>query len=216
MCFSFCCKDSDNFQIWRKRWLPICFSFQTFRWRWLKTFQLALSKMSYFSMHVFCLPQNMSTFYRWMTCWVSVTLAVIKAINATVCTCVDHVCVCVCVYVCVWSRCSNPVWYRTCHPKNSLPPVIILHRGSLMSFNDGLYFICNWCCMTNFWFLATRQWIELIESVYLEFICFQISDLSLCVLIVAQAPPTPKKQQETPMETDNFQKRRMSFTVSPG
>ena len=144
-----------------------------------------------------------------------VTLAVIKAINAAVCMCVRPY-VCVYMYVCVWSQCSNPVWYRTCHPINRLPPVIILHRGSLMSFNDGSYFIWNWCCMTNFWFLATRQWIELIESVYFEFICFQISDLSLCVLIVTQAPPTPKKQQETPMETDNFQKRRMSFTVSPG
>ena len=30
-----------------------------------------------------------------------VTLAVIKAINATVCTCVNHVCVCVCVCMCV-------------------------------------------------------------------------------------------------------------------
>ena len=149
----------------------------------------------------------------WMTCWVSLLHWQWLKLLMQLCVCV---CDRMCVYVCVWSQCSNPVWYRTCHPINSLPPVIILHRGSLMSFNDGSYFIWNWCCMTNFWFLATRQWIELIESVYFEFICFQISDLSLCILIVTQAPPTPKKQQETPMETDNFQKRRMSFTVSPG
>ncbi|XP_061163435.1 nuclear factor of activated T-cells 5-like isoform X2 [Saccostrea echinata] len=33
--------------------------------------------------------------------------------------------------------------------------------------------------------------------------------------VVQQTPTTPRKQHETPMETDTFQKRRVSFTVSP-
>lgn len=56
------------------------------------------------------------------------------------------------------------------------------------------------------------------ESVQQVSVCLQCINLFMYVLLVVQAPPTPRKQQqETPMETDNnFQKRRMSFTVSPG